>query len=43
MYKDRKMDLYVVFTNLANAYDEVSRTVLRRNLKFRGILIAYIK
>ncbi|KAF3613185.1 hypothetical protein FXO38_36393 [Capsicum annuum] len=40
---ERKKNLHMIFIDLEKTYDRVSREILRRSLKARGIPVAYIK
>lgn len=41
-YRERNMDLYMVFLSLKKAYDNVSGEVNRRTLEARKVLEIYI-
>jgi len=43
LYKDRKVDLHMVFINLEKTYDRVSQEVLWRCLEKKGVSPLYIR
>jgi len=43
LYKDRKVDLHIVFINLEKAYDRVLREVLWECLEKKGVYPLYIR
>jgi len=43
LYRDRKVDLHLVFIDLEKAYDRVPRDLVRSCLEQKGVLPAYIR
>ena len=43
LYRDRKVDIHMVFIDLKNAYDRVSYKVLKKCSEKKGMSLMYIR